>query len=372
MAKVSLYLAGGGARGAYQAGVLKAISEIAPSKKTPFTIVTGTSVGSINAAVIAQHADNFAKGVEKLVNLWSNIHCQQIFNASNYALSKSVIRNIGNIVVKQRRSGYLLDTSPLYDFLEENIDFDKIEHNIANNNLETLEVISNCYEMHSTVSFYQHTYPEFQDWRYPRHVSKRTTIDKNHIVASSALPLFFPPTKIDKFHYGDGSMGLVSPLRGALRFKVDKIMVIGTRQSPLTASKKIVANGEIGFAQVLGNMLNGLFIDNLDRDIETVNKMNDIARLLSLWKKKKSSWRPVETMYIRPQKDVARIAQGRYKSIPALLRFLLNVMGAQSHSGDLLSFLLFEKEFTCQLLEEGYNDTMAQAEQVANFLEKKT
>lgn len=367
MAKKALYLAGGGARGAYQAGVLKGISVILGQKKIPFDMVSGVSIGSINAAVIAEHATDFPAGVEKLESLWQEISCSQIFNASNYELSKSVFRNLSHLLIKQRQSGYLLNTLPLHDFINNNINFKTIAEHIANNHLETMEVISNCYESHQTVSFYQHNNHLFEDWVYPRHISERADISMEHILASSALPLFFPAAKIDGLHYGDGSMGLVSPLRGAIRFQVDKVMILGTRHLPEVSTFENLRNGDIGFAHVLGGMLNGLFLDNLDRDIELVNRMNDIARMLSLWKKRRSPWRPIETLHLRPSIDMGAIAQAQYQSMPALLRFLLNILGAKSHSGDLLSFLLFEKAFTRELLTLGYEDTINTEAAVLDF-----
>lgn len=367
MGKKALYLAGGGARGAYQAGVLKAIFQILQSKTIPFAMISGVSVGSINAAILAQHADNFAAGIDNLETLWREISCQQIFNSSNYELGKSVFRNLTHLMIRQRQSGYLLDTTPLHKLITDHINFDKIKENIANNYLETMEVISNCYETQQTISFYQHHYQDFEDWHYPRHVSQRVDMDMSHILASSALPLFFPTVNINGLHYGDGSMGLVSPLRGAVRFDVEKILILGTRQLPIFTDPEKLRNSDIGFAHILGNMLDGLFLDNLDRDIEMVNRMNDIARLLSMWKKRRSPWRPIETLHLRPSMDISAVAQAKYQTMPALLRFLLNVLGAQRHSGDLLSFLLFEKEFTCELFDLGYTDTLASESTVTAF-----
>lgn len=367
MAKTALYLAGGGARGAYQTGALKAIGEILQTKKLPFSMISGVSVGSLNAAILAQHADDFLAGIDKLEKLWGNIHCDQIFNTSNFELGKSVLRNLGHFIVRHRNTGFLLDTTPLDSFISNNINFDRIQSHIMENRLDTIEIIANCYETQQTISFYEHHNPAFEDWEYPRHISTRATINKEHIVASSALPLFFPVTKINGLHYGDGSIGLVSPLRGALRFNIDRVLIIGTRQLPMATHLEPMNNDGVGFAQVLGNMLNGLFLDNLDRDIETVNRMNEIARLLSIWNKRKSPWRPVETLYLRPSTSMATMAQDHYLSMPSLLRILLNTLGAKSHSGDLLSFLLFEKEFTAQLLETGYRDTMSQSKAVTAF-----
>lgn len=368
MARIALYLAGGGARGAYQAGVLKAISHILQVKTLPFMMVSGVSVGSINAAILAQYAHDFPAGIDKLDTLWREIHCDQIFNASNYDFGKTLLRNLSSFVLRgSQQPGNLLNTMPLHQFINNNINFEAIKANIDNHLLETMEVISHCYETQQTVSFYQHHDASFEDWHYPRHISKMTQLAMEHILASSALPLFFPTVKIDGQHYGDGSMGLVSPLRGAVRFNVNKILILGTRQLPAFDEPEILSNSNIGLAHILGNMLNGLFLDNLDRDIEMVNRMNDIAELLSMWKKRYSPWRPIETLHLRPSIDIAKIAQDDYQTMPTLLRMMLNMLGAQSHSGDLLSFLLFETEFTQDLIELGYNDTLQEAETVTAF-----
>lgn len=367
MTKRALYLAGGGARGAYQAGVLKAICHILDSKTLPFDMITGVSIGSMNAAVIAQHADDFRMGVERLETLWKQVHCHHIFNTSNFELGKSVFRNLGNIFVKQEKSGFLLETSPLHQFISSNVDFDKIRQNIKDGHLDTLEIISNCYETHKTVSFYEHNDSPFDSWDYARHSSQATKLGMQHILASGSLPLFFPPVNIDGLHYGDGSMGLVSPMRATLRSKIERVLIVGTRASADTQEDEQLHNGDIGFAHVLGHMLNNLFVDNLDRDIEMVNRMNEIARLLSLWKKRQSPWRPMQTLYLRPTLDLSYMAQEQYQSMPALLRFLLNILGAKSHSGDLLSFLLFEGPYTEPLIELGYHDTLDLADEIRAF-----
>jgi NTE family protein len=369
MAQKALYLAGGGARGAYQAGVLKAIGHILKVHTLPFEIVSGVSVGSINAVVLAENAHDFPNALEKLESLWNEIHCQQIYKASNYELGKSVLRNLSTIVIKQRQSGHLLDASPLRQFIDENIDLSRVTTNIEQGHLNALEVITTCYENHQTISFYNHSQPEFPDWYYPRHSSQRTEIQTEHILASSALPLFFPPVSINGLHYGDGSMGLIAPLRGVIRFAVDKIMILGTRESPEFNTLTHDPNSEIAFAHILGTMLNGLFLDNLDRDIEMVNRMNDISTLLSIWKKHRSPWRPIETLHLRPSRCMSSVAQEHYKSMPTLLRYLLNVLGAKHKSGDLLSFLLFEKEYTRELLDLGFKDTIACAKRIEDFFD---
>ncbi|MDP3558926.1 MAG: patatin-like phospholipase family protein [Legionellaceae bacterium] len=366
MAKKALYLAGGGARGAYQVGVLKAIDHILQTKKIPFDIVSGVSVGSINAAILTENADDFPEAINKLETLWQNIQCQDIFYASNYELSKTIFFNASRLFIRRKRNGYLLDTSPFQTFINKHVDFEKIQGQIDKGTLETLEIITYCYETQQTISFYEHGSPSFEDWFYPRHMSQRTSIQMEHLLGSTALPIFFPTVKIENMHLGDGSMGLISPLRGPIRFESQRILILGTRPPPLFHPMSQHPQ-TIGITNILGGLLNNLFLDTLDRDIEMVNRMNDISRLLSLWKKRQSPWRPVQTLHLRPSKNVGSIAYDHYQDMPTLLRFMLNRLGAKNHSGDLLSFLLFEKGFACELIDLGYHDTLGQEASLIEF-----
>ncbi|ASQ44970.1 patatin-like phospholipase family protein [Legionella clemsonensis] len=368
MTKIALYLAGGGARGAYQAGVLQAISTILNFKKIPFTMLTGASVGSINTAVLAENALDFSAATNKLSELWGEITCRQIFKTSYYAFSKTYLRNVATFFFKQRLLGHILDTSPLRGYLSTNINFKHVEAAIRNQHLETIEIISNCYETQKTISFYQHYTEDFEDWNFPLHISQRVNLEMEYFLASTALPLFFPPSKINGFHYGDGHLGLEAPLRGAIHCQADKILVIGNRQLKKGEPEKI-KNGDIDFSRVLGGMINGLFLDNLDRDIEMINHMNNMTRLLPAEKRAQSPWRTVEILHLRPSVDIATIAQSHYNGIPLFLRLLLNFLGAKRHSGDLLSFLLFEKEFTRELIKLGFQDTMTIQDIILTFFE---
>ncbi|VEB32683.1 patatin-like phospholipase family protein [Legionella cherrii] len=369
MTKIALYLAGGGARGAYQAGVIKAISTILGSKKIPFNMLTGASVGSINAGVLGGNVLDFSAGANKLEELWRDITCEHIFKSSNYALSKAAMRNMSSMLMKQRLLGHILDTSPLQDFIKNIIHFESLERAIKNKHLDMMEIISSCYETQRTISFYQHHAEDFEDWNDPLHSSQRVNLQMEYFLASTSLPLFFPPAKIDGFHYGDGHVGLAAPLRGAIRCQVDKILIIGTRKLPALQKPEKLLGSDIDFTRVLGSMVNGLFLDNLERDLEMVSHMNSMAHMLPPEKKEHAPWRPIQTLHLRPSVDIAAVAQSHYNNIPMLLRILLNFLGAKRHSGDLLSFLLFEKKFARELIKLGFDDTMAAHDSVLSFFD---
>ena len=369
MAGTALYLSGGGARGAYQVGVLKAVAEITKAKKVPFDIISSVSVGSINAIALAEHINDFPLAIKTLENFWRHLHTNAVFKASNWSLIKSVFSNLLYFMVKRKKPSYLLNSLPLRHLISNNADFEKIQANIEQGLFQALEMTSNCYDLHKSISFYQHFDKEFEDWNLPKHVSRRTEIACEHVLAACAIPLFFPSIKIDGLFYGDGSLRLISPLRACIKFNADKIFVCGGRQLTDESIERSPIEA-IGFSHILGNMMNSLFMDNLDRDIELVEHMNAIAELLSRWKMRRSPWRPIDVCYMHPHFDVAVVADAHYNDMPYLLRFLLNSMGAKQQSGDLLSFLLFEGDFCGELLDLAYQETMDREEQVIDFFDK--
>ena len=365
MMKKGLYLAGGGARGAYQAGVLKGIYTILKTPHIPFDIVTGVSVGSANACILAQHADHFHEAVAQMEDLWCHVQPSNIYNANHFDITKSLIRNLGLIFLARRKSGYFLDTEPLHGFLKEQLNFKKISKNIQKQSLKMLEIICTCYDTQQNFSFCQENDPDFTHWQHYKHISSTTDINLEHVLASGALPLFFSPIKIEQRHYGDGSMGLISPLRGIVHSKADKVLIISNRHPINVAEKRILP--EIGFAQVLGSMLNGLFQDNLDRDIEVINHVNEITQMVSIWNKHKSLKKEVQTMHLRPNIDLSKIALKNQAYLPGGLKTLFNFFGGNTTSGDLMSFLLFQSNFTSELFHLGFDDTLENSEDIVAF-----
>lgn len=367
MSKIGLYLAGGGARGAYQAGVLKAVYTILKTENIPFELITGVSAGSGNACILAQNADHFKKASEELEDLWCNIKSNSMFKSNRLDITKSLIRNLGVLFVERRNSGFLLDNTPLGFLLDQRINFKKIKKNIDQKKIKMLEVICTCYDTQLNYSFCQQNDPDFDYWQHYKHIAITTDIKLEHVLASGALPLFFPPQKIENKFYGDGSMGLISPLRGLINTKAEKILIISNRHAMNVQNK--ASQDEIGFSQILGTMLNSLFQDNLDRDIEIVKHLNSISEKISIWNKKDSPWKNIKTLHLRPNVDIAKIALKNYDYLPSGIKSLLSMFGGSKQSGDLMSFLLFEAPFTQEIFNLGYDSTLEISEDVLDFFE---
>lgn len=368
MQKKAIFLSGGGARGAYQVGVLKGISDIIKTDKLPVEIISSVSAGAINASFLAMYAHDFSLALSKLIELWSSLSFGKIYRVGNFSLIKSVLRNVFSMIlhIDVKGGGYLLDTTPLKTLLNSHLDFHKINSNIEQGLLSDFEVAASCYDLPESTSFFKSNRP-IPCWEHTRHTSCSTDISCKHILASSAIPLFFPAVEINQLHYGDGGVRLGTPLRASIQLGADRILVIGTRRVPLKTSAIPAKISDISFAKVLGYMLNALFLDNLDKDVQLLRKINDSINLMSPDQKKESKLKSINALYIYPSKDLGGFTKGMQKNMPLLLRYLMSGFGSKDQSGDLLSFLLFESEYCKQLIDVGYDDAMAQKNDIEEF-----
>jgi len=317
------------------------------------------------------HASDFKFAVSKLVDLWSSLRCSNIFKTSNFSLIASVIRNLSSMMFHYKTKGgsYLLDTAPLKTLLDTHSDFKKINANIEQGLLSAFEVAATCYDLSENTSFFKST-TSMPCWKRTRHSACSTDINCQHILASAAIPLFFPAIKIDPWHYGDGGTRLTAPLRASIKLGADRIFVIGTRKKPSEETAIPTASSDdISFAKVLGNMLNAIFSDNLDRDIELLTKINYSLQFISSEKQTESKWKPIHVLYITPSVDLAELTQGKEKTLPILLRYLMGAFGSKEQSRDLLSFLLFESDYCKTLIDIGYQDAIAQKNDIKDFFE---
>jgi len=370
MAKRALYLSGGGARGAYQAGVLKGIQHIVPAQTIPVDILSCVSAGAINAAFIATYADDYAHGITKLAQLWSSLHCDNIYQTNVLALLKSLLKNFFGIVSQYQAKGgrYILDTAPLKELLEQHLDFKKVNQHIKNGLFSVFEVATTCYDLAEVISFYHSHLPQ-PGWQNIRHIAHPCEINCQHILASAAFPLFFPTVEIDGLNFGDGSLRLSSPLRASIKLGADKLLIIATRAAadinPLVEVPAV--SSDISFSKIIGGMLNALFLDSLDRDLELLKKINRNLAAVPADIKAHLEWRNVEILDIRPTADLGKIAENYQHALPKLLSYTMTSLGSKGQSGDFLSFMLFEAEYCKQLVDLGYQDALMNEERIREF-----
>lgn len=375
-----LVLTGGGARAAYQAGVLDGISEILGERQQalPFRVLTGISAGSINAAFLASHAQNFSLATEKAADIWVNMTHNSIMSTDVASLSVMIGRWIRNLslggIYKGPRITHVIDTDPLLDLLRKQIDFKKIKDNLDNQLLTGIAFTATNYQTGTAVTFYDGE-EKIKDWVRSSRVSKRTVLGIRHILASAAIPLLFRPVKINSFYFGDGSIRLLTPLSPAIHLGADKILAIGIRKIKTSAyTQKInlnVEDGEITIADIAGELLNAIFMDTLEADIERVKRINRTV-YLGFENKKiqvgESLLRPLDLLVIEPSQDLSELAAQHYPKLPFMFRHLLKGIGASQERGqDLLSYLAFDTSYTKPLVELGRQDAFARKEEIKKF-----
>ena len=367
-----LILSGGGARAAYQVGVLKAIAELMPpGSRSPFDIVCGTSAGAINAAAVASHAHRFRAGVRGLDAVWRDFHASDVYRTGFGHLSRSAARWLGAMFLGglgPRRPEALLDNAPLTDLLRHTIRFERIAQAVDAGLLRALSVTVSCYGQGESVAFYQGV-PDLSPWRRARRVGVPATIGLPHLMASSAIPGIFPPVKIDREWYGDGSVRQIAPISPALHLGARKVLVIGVSAPPGRGRHEV---RKPTMADVAGHLFNSAFIDSLESDLERLQRINRTLRLVP--ERHRASGeiklRPVEVLDIRPSVSLAAIASRCEGELPRAMRFFLSGTGASGAKGEsvILSYLLFERGYCRALMQLGYQDAMRREAQLRRFL----
>jgi NTE family protein len=371
--KTGLILTGGGARAAYQVGVLKAVSELlGEPRENPFPILCGTSAGAINAAALAIRAEDFAASVRHLVDVWSAFRCHHVYRSDWPGIIRTGNRWLTALMLLNRTNPIsLLDNTPLRELLVRTMEFDHIQTNIDNGALYAVSVTASGYTSGQSVTFYQGG-SGVEDWERWQRVGASTTLNADLLLASSAIPFIFPAVKVHREFFGDGSMRQIAPISPALHLGADRVLVIGTGRQSQEPSR-VRSNLYPSLAQIAGHTLNSIFLDSLAVDIERLQRINKTLQCVSLERAEEVGLRlrPIDVFVLQPSQPIERITARYLQHFPRAVRFLLRTVGAMNRNGsNLASYLLFEAPFTRALMDLGYGDTMSRREEMVAFLQR--
>jgi len=373
--KLGLVLPGGGARAAYQVGVLRALAHILPKNApSPFPIITGTSAGSINAVALAIHAQNFRKGVLRISRVWENFHVNHVYKADTLSL----LQNSGHWMSALLLGGLgkynptsLLDRAPLRPLLQRSLPCHTIQSAIDSGHLLALGITASNYDSGQSVTFFQGD-QSLHGWNRERRIGLREEITLNHLMASSAIPFIFEAERLNNEYYGDGSMRQIAPLSPAVHLGADRLLVVGIRKPPIDEPLDNSPHSYPPLAQVAGHALNSIFLDSLDMDLERLKRINKTIGLISDRKLEQGgvTLRPIDVLTIAPSQSIDEIAARHIHRLPRTLRFLLRGVGAVGeHGATVTSYLLFEQAFCRELITLGYRDAIQRKDKILQFLD---
>jgi NTE family protein len=374
--KTALVLSGGGARAAYQVGVLQALAEILPPEiENPFPIICGTSAGAINAIALAAHRGNFKDSVNALAGMWQQLTVSDIYLNSWSDLLKgmsSLGLSLFHQGVGQNRPLSLLDNTPLWNLLGSKIQFESIDKNIASGKLLAVSISAMGYTSGHSVSFFQ-GHPDLQGWSRYRRGGVPTQLRLEHLLASSAIPTIFPAVRIEREYFGDGALRQLAPISPALHLGADKLFVVGVsgNRKAVRAHKRIPQRHSPSMGQIIGHLFNSAFVDALEGDIEHLERMNELLKLIPDDKLEAADLhlRAVESMIISPTYPLDSIAGRNIRYLPKSLRFFLRTIGATAKGGGATaaSYLLFSNEFITELMALGRSDTLLDVDAIRKF-----
>ena len=369
----ALVLSGGGARAAYQVGVLRAVSELLPDPRcNPFPILCGTSAGSLNAVALACLAEDFGRAVAKLDHVWGNFHAGQVYRADPLGICLSGARWLSSLMfgwLGRHPPRSLLDNAPLRALLSAALDFDRIGKAIASGALYAVSVTASGYVSGESICFVQGN-DSVEMWRRSQRASARVQLSVEHLMASSAIPFIFPANLVNREYFGDGSMRQTAPISPAIHLGADRILVVGCgfRQSN---AERLVDRRYPSLAQIAGHAMASIFLDSLYTDLERLERINRTLQIIPSEIKTRSGLplRPVEALVIEPSQRLDHLAAEHVHSLPWPVRWLLRGIGGTSQRGSALaSYLLFERTYTRALMDLGYADAMKRREELARFL----
>jgi len=371
-----LVLTGGGARGAYQAGAVLAISEIVPGHALPFPILAGSSAGSINVAYLGSRADDFPQAARDLADLWTSLEPSKVFKTDAVTLAKTGVGWIEDLGfggwIGTGRGKSLLDTAPLRELLHAQFDAAALAHHVRAGRVRGAGITATNYESGLAVTFFEGD-ASIAPWNRVTRVGLRAAIDFRHVLASSAIPVFFPAVEIDGDWYADGSVRLSTPLSPAIHMGAERIVAIAVRHEAERAAGS-APREPVGYptlADTGGVLLNALLLDALESDVERTRRINLTLSLLApeVRASQRTQLRNVDVLALRPSVDLGSLVMKTLERFPLVVRHLFRGLGASDVAGwDLLSYLAFDVAYTTRLLELGYEDTMVRADEIRAFL----
>lgn len=369
-ASPGLVLSGGGARGAYQVGVISALAERCPGP-LPFPVITGVSVGAINAAVLAEGADDFPRAAAKLEALWRGLRSEDIFATDVASMARQLTGwglTVGFGWAGAKPPPSFLDVAPLEELLVREIDFSRIAQMIEAGVLRALAVTASSYTSGHSTTFFQGEGPRGA-WSRSRRRGERTAIDHRHILASAALPGVFEARRIGDEWYGDGALRQLAPLSPAIHLGCDRLLMIAARDgTPDTEDLPLTDETYPTPGLIAGQLLDIIFNDNLDADLERLHRINDTLLTMMPERRRETDLRPVGTMMLRPSEDIRDLAGVHAAEAPWTVKALLGVLGARRPPWVLPSYLTFEAGYIGSLIDLGRKDAGAAMDSVLALL----
>jgi NTE family protein len=380
-----LILSGGGARAAYQVGVLAAISrmrrEAGVLEGNPFPVISGTSAGAINAAFLATNADRFDAAMDDLVNVWRNFQVEQVYRSDVLGMIRSGARwlsllSLGWLISQKKlRPKSLLNNEPLSELLAQHIHFERLPTLLEQGHLRALAITASSYSSGEHVTFYDSRHP-VTPWIRNQRLAQHCNLSHEHLLASSAIPFIFPAMRLKgpqgAAYFGDGAMRQTAPISPAIHLGANKILVVGVGRMLEPPEKSTDEPSYPSLAHIAGHALSSIFLDSLAVDVERMQRINQTLELIPEEKRQATHLRPVELLLIAPSKRLDAIAEKHADALPQTVKSLLRTLGANPSMGlgqgnALVSYLLFESAYTQELIALGEADAQAQEQEIYKF-----